>query len=248
MTTRKRFLILISSLLMFASCNGQTEVKKEIYNSNKTQMDNYELTPETAHPKSKKIMTEEFYWSPIEESGPFGNDDGSDAFYGFRLWRMENKNISPLKYLDELFARWNYPKFDFSEIDTLKISEYISKKEQVDNSEINDQLPMMMEQLKKMSTDAGKEFDENQFKEMMSNISSNMGETYLRGQDNGIIAVGFGQFVLEGKIDEDIKSLTKTAINRQLLPILIDNWDGEYKQIRIEQLNKMLEIIDKMNN
>lgn len=60
-------------------------------------MDNYDLTPETAHPKAKKILTKEFYWSPIEESGPFGSDDGSDAIYGFRQWRAKNQAISPLK-------------------------------------------------------------------------------------------------------------------------------------------------------
>ena len=54
-------------------------------------------------------MKDEFYWSPIEETAPFGSDDGSDAAYGFRQWRLLNKNISPVVYLKELIERWQYP-------------------------------------------------------------------------------------------------------------------------------------------
>ncbi|MBY0424958.1 MAG: hypothetical protein K2Q22_04910, partial [Cytophagales bacterium] len=127
-----------------------------------------------------------------------------------------------------------------------KISEYMLKKTQVSNPGFNDQMPALMEQFKKMAKDAGKEFDEKQFKELMEATSSSMGGTYLLGQDNAVIAIGFGQFVLEGKIDEDIKNLTKTAIKRELLPVLLDQW-GEHKKSRMEHLNKMLTIVDKMN-
>jgi uncharacterized protein YfeS len=209
-------------------------------------MDNYELTPETAHPNAKKLLTEDFYWSSIEESGPFGNDDGFDAFAEFRQWRVKNKNITPIKYLERLFIEWDYPKFDWNEMDTEKIAEYLSAKTQIDSSAINDQMPAMLEHFKQMAMDAGKEFDEKQIKEMMTATSENMGGTFLLGQDNAIISVGFGQFVLEGKIDKDLKALTKTAIQRQLLPILIDKWDEDYKKTRAEQLTKMLAALDKM--
>jgi len=237
----------MTGLLLFTSCNGQTKDKKQFDNSTKTQMDNYELSPETAHPKAKKIMTEDFYWSPIEESGPFGSDDGSDAFYGFRQWRQSNRTISPTVYLKELIQGWGYPPFDWNEMDTKKISEYISAKTQTDNSEIEKNIPAMLEHFKNMGDSSGKQIDEAQLREIVSATSSSMGGTFLLGLDNAIIAVGFGQFVLEGKIDEDIKALTKTAIKRELLPILIDRWDGEYIKTRKEQLTKMLVTIDKMN-
>ena len=79
-------------------------------------MDHYELSPETAHPKAQKLLTEDFYWSPIEETGPFGSDDGSDAFYGFKDWREENKNESPLVYLKELIEGWGYDPLDLHEL------------------------------------------------------------------------------------------------------------------------------------
>ncbi|HUM51650.1 MAG TPA: hypothetical protein PK431_07520 [Chitinophagales bacterium] len=237
----------MTGLLLFASCNRQTKENKQLDYSTKTQMDNYELTPETAHPKAKKLMTEEFYWSPIEESGPFGSDDGSDAFYGLRQWRQSNKTVSPTVYLKELIEGWGYPPFDWNEMDTTKISQYISAKTQIDNSEIEKNIPTMLEHFKSMGDSSGKQIDEAQLREIMASTSSSMGGSFLLGLDNAIIAVGFGQFVLEGKIDEDIKTLTKTAINRELLPILIDRWDGEYNKTRKEQLTKMLASIDKMN-
>ena len=203
MKTRNTYLILLAGLLLFASCNGQNKVNKQFDNSTKTQMDNYELTPETAHPNAKKLMTEEFYWSPIEESGPFGSDDGSDAFYGFRQWRQNNKAISPTIYLEALIEDWGYPSFDLNEMNEDNLKKYIS--------------------------------------------SSKIGAMTLIGQDNAIIAVGFGQFVLEGKIDNDIKALTKIALKRELLPSIIGMWEGEYKNTRTEQLTKMLATVDKMN-
>ncbi|MBK7880597.1 MAG: hypothetical protein IPJ83_08595 [Saprospiraceae bacterium] len=88
----------------------------------------------------------------------------------------------------------------------------------------------MLEHFKKIGESSGKQIDEAQLREIMAAASSNMGGSLLLGIDNAIIAVGFGQFVIEGKIDEDVMAMTKTAINRELLPILIDKWDGEYKK------------------
>jgi uncharacterized protein YfeS len=239
--TRQTIFIISLITVSLISCNGQTQ------NKSNTQMDNYELSRETAHPKAKEILIDDFYWSPIEESGPFGSDDGSDAFYGFRQWRSTNKSISPLKFLEDLFISWEYPKFNLNELDTAKIHSYISARTSVENPEIKEQMKTMMEHFKQKAKEEGKEFDEKQFKEMMSSTSNNMGGTYLLGQDNAIISVGFGQFVLEGKIDADLKTLAKTAINRELLPILIDRWENPYKQTRIDQLTKMLAVLDKMN-
>ncbi len=72
-----------------------------------------------------------------------------------------------------------------------------------------------------------------------------MGGDFLLGQDNAIIGTGFAQFVLEGKIDDELKALTITALNRQLLPVLIDRYDDNYRDERKEQLTKMLEVIRK---
>jgi uncharacterized protein YfeS len=163
-------------------------------------MADFELSPDNAHPNAKKLLTEDFFWSPIEETGPFGNDDGSDCFFGFVEWRMENKNESPVTYLKGIIQEWGYPTFDLNITDAEKV------------------------------------------KQLLSDMDSRM----LIGQDNAIVAIGFGQFVLEGKIDNDIRDLTKMAIKRELTLDLLNQFRSDYRETRKGQLEKMLVVVDKM--
>ena len=181
--------------LLFNCTNGQQTKPTKT----KT-MDDFELSPDKAHPNAKKLLTEDFYWSPIEETGPFGSDDGSDCFYGFVEWRAENKNESPVTYLKALIDEWGYPTFDLNATDSQKV------------------------------------------KQLLSTMDSRM----LIGQDNAVVAIGFGQFVLEGKIDNDIRDLTKKAIKRELTTDLLNQFQAEYRETRKVQLEKMLTVVDKM--
>jgi len=54
-------------------------------------MPDYEPNFETAHPTARRLMNEEFCFSPIEESGPFGSDDGADAHMQFADWYAGHK-------------------------------------------------------------------------------------------------------------------------------------------------------------
>jgi uncharacterized protein YfeS len=195
--------MLILLTLFLASCSSKEKDEREVSKSANSEMEVYEISFKTSHPNAQKLMTDEFYWNPIEETSPFGNDDGHDAFYGFKEWRESNKTESPIIYLKELIKQWNYPTFDFYEMNEANLKKYIS--------------------------------------------SNSIGEMMLTGQDNAIIAVGFGQFVLEGKIDEDLKTLTKTAIKRELLPSIIEMWELDYQKQRVKLLTRMLVTVDKMN-
>ncbi len=208
-------------------------------------MDNFELSPENAHPKAKELLTEDFYWSPIEESAPFGSDDGSDAFYGYREWRNINKTESPIEYLKNLLSEWGFPPFDWKTLDTIKIDEYINGNNTIGTSVNQDQISVMKKHFKEMAESEGKEFDEALFNQSLNAASGDMGGTYLLGIDNAIIAVGFGQFVLEGLIHKELKELTKIALQRELTPILVDRW-GDYKETRVKLINQMASDIDKM--
>ena len=207
-------------------------------------MGNFEYTFKFAHPKAQALMTDEFYWSPIEETAPFGSDDGSDAAYGFRQWRLANKTVSPLNYLKETIEKWQYPFFDYNEMDTAKINEYINKNGNLDETAIQQQIQALKE-INKNSPDTLMKLDDPQLREVIISSSNNMGGMYLLGQDNAIIGTGFAQFVLEGRIDNDIKSLTIAALKRQLLPLLINRYDQSYRNKRKQQLKKMLEVINK---
>lgn len=163
-------------------------------------MDNFEISPENAHPNAKKLLTDAFFWSPIEETGPFGNDDGWDSSHGFFAWRKLNKTESPVIYLNGLIKEWGYPTFDFNVIEPEKV------------------------------------------KQLLADMNSRL----VTGQDNAIVAVGFGQFIIEGNIDDDIRELTRRAIARELTTELLNQFPADYRGTRKEQLEKMLSVLDQM--
>jgi uncharacterized protein YfeS len=165
---------------------------------------NSQISYENFHPNAKKILKDEFYWSPIEETGPFGSDAGFDAFYGFREWRKNNHEKSPVEFLEILLDEWNFEKtIDF------------------------------------------KELNEDRIKEFINNYS--IGDLVIIDIDNAIIALGFGQYVLEGIIDNDIKELTVLAIERELKPIMIELFSPDYREKRTKQLKLMQSAVTKMN-
>jgi uncharacterized protein YfeS len=234
----------LTSIFFFGCSNGQTKNNSTTATQQNKSMDNFEYSFKSAHPKAQALMTEEFYWSPGEETAPFGSDDGWDAAYGFRQWRLTNKTTSPVSYLKETIERWQYPFFDYNEMDTTKINEYINRKANLDEVAIQQQIQTLKE-INKNSPDTSMKLDDAQLREVIISSSNSMGGMYLLGQDNAIIGTGFAQFVLEGRIDNDIKNLTITALKRQLLPLLINRYDENYRDKRKQQLTKMLAVINK---
>jgi uncharacterized protein YfeS len=125
-------------VLSSLSACGQTQEKsKKISNSTtvdttqkqKKSMSDYSPTPDQAHPNAKQLMNEEFYWSPIEESAPFGSDDGADTYAGFAAWRMTHKSDKPEEFLMEQIDNWGYPSFDFNETNFEKLKPYLKQSE-----------------------------------------------------------------------------------------------------------------------
>lgn len=238
----------LTSILFFGCSNGQTKSNPIAETKPNKTMDNFQYTFKSAHPKAQALMTDEFFWSPIEETAPCGSDDGSDAAYGFRQWRLVNKTTSPVSYLKDLIERWQYPYFDYNEMDTTKIKEYITRKANLDEATIQQQIQTLKEVNKNSADTSSRKLDDNQLREIIISSSNSMGIQFLLGQDNAIIGTGFAQFVLEGRIDSDIKNLNITAIKRQLLPLLINRWDDDYRDRRKQQLTKMLEVINKADS
>jgi uncharacterized protein YfeS len=242
---KRTILIIITSFTVFACTNVQTKqttYKKVSADTTKT-MSNFEYSLKTAHPNAKTLMAEDFYWSPIEETGPFGSDDGWEAAQGFREWRLANKSESPIAYLKDLIARWQYPYFNWNEMDAEKIKAYIGTKANPDEASLQLQMQQMREAFKNHPDTSMKNIDDAQLRQVILSSSQQVGGIFLLGQDNAIIGTGFAQLALEGKIDHDLKSLTITAIKRQLLPVLINRYDSDYRDKRREQLTKMLSVM-----
>ena len=67
-----------------------------------------------AHPKAKELMNEDFFFSSIDETAPFGNDDGADTYLDFVEWRSQNKIENPNSFLKHHLNYWGYPSFDLA--------------------------------------------------------------------------------------------------------------------------------------
>lgn len=158
-------------------------------------MSEYELSLEAAHPAARMLLTEEFYWSPIEETSPFGSDDGADAFYQFKEWRESNPTASPFIFIEALLDDWGY-----------------SKGPQPQDGEVEAYLL----------------------------------ERSVLGTNNVIIAVGFGQYVLEGKIDRDLHKRTIQSVEAECTPSRLSAFADDYRDTRLEQLTILRRALDKM--
>lgn len=127
-------LVIIGSLMLMAcgqpkGTNQRVEdnaVEETIQKQTNTMSD-YSPVIEKAHANAKRLMKEDFYWSPIEETAPFGSDDGADTYAGFAEWRQTHKVNSPKEFLVEQIAYWGYPVFDFYELDIEKLKPYLKQ-------------------------------------------------------------------------------------------------------------------------
>ena len=69
----------------------------------------------------------------------------------------------------------------------------------------------------------------------------------LMSLDYTIIATGFGQLILQGKIDESVKNIIQLSILRQMNSHVLDTFLGANEQFKYERymyLQKLLEILE----
>jgi len=128
--------LLIAILLLTLTACGQTQDKSQKVLSSTTvdttnnqtkSMSEYSPTIDKAHPTAKGLMNEDFYWSPIEETAPFGSDDGADTYAGFKDWRQTHKTNNPKEFLMEQIDYWGYPTFDLNETNFEKLKPYLKR-------------------------------------------------------------------------------------------------------------------------
>ncbi len=127
--------LIVTLLLVLTACGQAQDKAQKISsgtNSDTTQkqsqsMSDYSPTIDKAHPNAERLMNEEFYWSPIEETGPFGSDDGADTYAGFADWRRTHTKDKPEAFLREQIDYWGYPTFDLKETNFEKLKPYLRK-------------------------------------------------------------------------------------------------------------------------
>jgi len=232
--------LLLSAILVFIlNFTGKCQAKGE----------KFEFSPKTACPNAAALMKEDFFWSPLDESGPFGSDAGSDAAYEFQQWRETHPSTSPVLYLQELLNRWNFPPFDWDELDTEKIKLYIAAPIQPDELTITHEIEALKEMNERDSSMAGrgKKLTDGELRQIVLDSQKNMGASYLSSIDEAIIGTAFAQFVMEGKVDPGIKDYAVKSIRREMLPILARQF-GQRDRVmaHIDKMKKLLQVVQKM--
>ena len=116
-------LIFLHFLFILISC-GQTAQKSKL-----PMTSNHPPTFDRAHSNAKLLMNDSFFFDVIEETAPFGSDDGSDAYASFSDWRKNHPSESPLNFLKQQINEWGYPKFDIEETELEKLKSYLKDDE-----------------------------------------------------------------------------------------------------------------------
>lgn len=131
-----KYHLILSLCLLAAACGQRVESQQPtsfiptapppIIQSN---TDNSMPAMAMAHPNAKPLLYDEFFFDPIEETAPFGNDDGADAYVHFLQYRLGNPKGSLLECVKLLIDNWGYPKFDLYETDFHKLEPYLMHKD-----------------------------------------------------------------------------------------------------------------------
>lgn len=66
--------------------------------------DDWELSPEVAHPNAKRLLKDEFFWDICDEDSPFGNDTGADTLEFYRAWIEESDDDED--FLHQISDEW----------------------------------------------------------------------------------------------------------------------------------------------
>ena len=208
----------------------------------------FQFSLTTAHPNAKSLMKEDFFWSPIDETEPFGSDGGSDAAYGFHIWRKIHASISPIVYLKDLIGSWHYPEIAWDEMDTVKIKKYMKTPYVLSQSEIDQQVNQLKQENKRSQTAPGaKKISDEELHQIVISSGNNMGISYLIDLDEAIIGIAFAQFVLEGKVDPKLKYYVTKALEREMLTILTGQFGKpDQQQAHNEKITKLLKVVKKM--
>ena len=66
------------------------------------------------HPNAKILLNAPLFWDVVDDNSPHGNDTGADILEDFKRWRVKNKEVPPLRFLDRRLASWGFDAFSSS--------------------------------------------------------------------------------------------------------------------------------------
>ena len=96
----------------------------------------YGIDIDNAHPRAIEVISEEFFWSCIDELAPFGSDEGDTALAEFRDWRKENPQtptIECIKWVIESVGEMDFKEYNETLLNRDKV------KAQIEDEDFDDQ-------------------------------------------------------------------------------------------------------------
>jgi uncharacterized protein YfeS len=245
----RKTLFAVSLSLLFLVCKSQVKVSNNqpVVESGKPAPVGKpgDLLYDMAHPNARALLKDGFFWNRDELTAPFGNPGSALAVSTFRKWRDTSKTVSLVTFTEHTYTASRYPPFNWHETDPDKIKAYVT-------SLMHSTMPSVqrekkeMEQLVKDQT-AGKQLSKEEFEAQVQYFMNTTGLVFIHAQDHWIISMCFAQFVTEGKVDKELHGITIAAIKRQLLPICLSKFNEKYQVTRKTLLQKMLDVVNKMN-
>lgn len=86
------------------------------------ESEEWDLSPDSAHPVARTLLTESFLWSTADEGAPLGSDTGADTLAAFREWRETHPKTNPRFFLSELLREWGVESSPFGELREEKLA------------------------------------------------------------------------------------------------------------------------------
>ena len=174
-----------------------------------------DLALESLKQRIKERLPDEVYHEGLGIYGPFGANGGLEVLYKLIKWRNENPDANLEEFLKEL----RYPIYDWHNLNELDIKKYISNSDnEISQALTPDVIAQMLGTIEKYYKEqTGNDITLN--KEHKGDFNSG---THIIEQDLAVIATAFGQYVIEGTIDINIKELAESALRRQTLDIFIN--------------------------
>ena len=71
------------------------------------EFEDWELSPESAHPNAARLLADPFYWDVRDENSPFGNDRGAEALVSYRAAIDADPELDGSELLAELLEEWD---------------------------------------------------------------------------------------------------------------------------------------------
>jgi uncharacterized protein YfeS len=150
---------------------------------------------QSIHQHVNTLLADEFYFNKTEETSPFGNVDGSDAFDAYQVWQIDFPGVSPLVFFKDLRHAWDYLPFDYTTASNDTIAKYL--------------------------------------------LENPLGIDMLIGQNCALVALSFGQYIIEGHVCSRLVQQTQIAIETALHPMVMMAYQETYQTKRTTYLQLM---------